>query len=162
MGHFIHAIVAPDATANMIATHWPELPRLDRDNGYSVFPVDAALIDAKIDPDKTPPETDNAFMLLTDAFCKMLKAMSHNGQLAYVETEYFGDVGGQGGLVYRNGDEIMAPTWSEAGTINDALGLIGMERGNYADRFVASGFGLVRSNNDILNLIQAQTTSNKE
>lgn len=162
MGHFIQAIVAPHATANMIATHWPELPRLDRENGYAVFLVDADLIDVKIEPDKTPPLTDNTLILLTDGFRKLLKAMSRNGQLAYVETEYFGGDGGQGGVVFRDGVEIMPPTWDESNTINEALGIIGIERGDFADRFDAVGFCLVRSNDDIRNLIQAQTSSNKE
>ena len=161
MAHCIHAIVAPLATADVIAICWPELPRLDRENGYSIFPVDAELIDAKIAPDRTPTVTDDTFMLMTNGFRHLLQEMSKNGQLAYVETEYFGGVGGQAALVCRNGGEIMPPTWSESGTINDALGLIGMERESFADRFIAAGFGLVRNNDGIRELIQVQSSVNR-
>jgi hypothetical protein len=156
MGHCIHAIVAPTATADAISVSWPELPRLDRSNGFVIFPIDADLIDARIAPDKIPAETPIKFMLLTDGFRKLLQALSRNGQLAYIETDYFGGVGGQGALVCRNGDELMPPTWDKGGTINHALGLIGMPRGLLADRFTAAGFDRLRDNDDILDLIAAQ------
>ena len=155
MAHYIQVIIAPHVAAAVITAQWPELPRLDRENGFSIFPVNAELIDAKIAQDKSPSAQDEQFRLLSDGFRQLLKVLSRGGQLAYVETEYFGGAGGQGGVVCRNGEEIMPPTWSESDTINEALGLIGMERESFADRFLAAGFGLVRSNDDILKLIEA-------
>lgn len=153
MGHSIHAIVAPLGTADMISTYWPEVPRLNCDGGFVVFPVDADLIDARIAPEKTPMESGDEFMLLTVRFRKLLQSLSHDGQLAYVETEYFGGVGGQGALVVRNGVEIMPPTWNSFGAINEALELIGVKRRLVGDRFDAIGFGNVRRNDDLLDLI---------
>jgi len=43
------------------------------------------------------------------------------------------------------------------GTINEALGKIGMPRGLLVDRFTAAGIDQVRDNDDILDLIAAQT-----
>jgi hypothetical protein len=153
MGHCIHAIVAPSETADSISSHWPDLPRLDNDNGFAVFPIDAEFIDARIATDKTPTVTGDEFMLMTNGLRSLLRTLSADGQLAYVETEYFGGVGGQGALVCRNGSEIMPPTWRESDTINDALKLIGVPRGAFADEFVAAGFGLVRNNDQILDRI---------
>jgi hypothetical protein len=144
-------------TADAISREWPELPRLDRDNGFAIFPVDGELIDQRIAPDKTPTFTGDEFMLLTDRFRDLLCTLSQGGQLAYVETEYFGGFGGQGALVCRDGVEIMPPTWREYGTINDALNRIGLKRDAFADEFVAAGFDLVRDNDDIIELIQSQT-----
>lgn len=160
MAHCIHVIVAPTPTADSISQQWPELPRLDRDNGYAIFSVDADLIDARIAPDSTPTETGDEFMLLTSGFRNQLRTLSCGGQLAYVETEYFGGAGGQGALVCRDGDEIMPPEWNESGTINDALKLIGLKRGLVADRFTAAGFAQVRSDDDVLDLIAAQAAEN--
>jgi hypothetical protein len=157
MSHCICLLVAPVAAASRISEHWPELPRLDREDGYSLFPVDAELIDAKISPDKTPQESGNEFMLLTHRFRQLLQLLSEGGELAYVETEYWAGVGGQGALVCRDGHEIMAPTWSESGTINEALMLIGVQRGRFADRFDAVGLADVRGNDDLLELIAAQS-----
>lgn len=156
MGHCVHAIVAPMDTADAISREWPELPRLDRDNGFTIFPIDAELIDQRIAPDKTPTVTGDEFMLLTNGFRDLLCTLSQGGQLAYVETEYFGGVGGQGALVCRDGVEIIPPTWRESGTINDALKRMGLKRGAFADEFVAAGFGLVRDNDDIIELIQSR------
>lgn len=153
MGHCIKAIIAPLSTAATISRDWPELPRLERDNGFVVFPVSAVLIDAYIAPDVTPTETGDEFMLLTNGFRSMLRTLSRNGLLAYVETEYFGGIGGQGALVCRDGIEIMPPTWNQSGTINDALRLIGMKCGYFVDEFEIIGFGLARSNSGLLRLV---------
>lgn len=160
MGHCIHAIVAPLATADTISDLWPELPRLDRDNGFALFPVDAELIDARIAPDRTPTRTANEFEQLTNGFRTLLQSLSRDGQLAYVETDYFGGIGGQGALVCRDGEEIMPPSWSGSGTINRALKLIGLKRGLLADRFTAAGFAQVRNDDAILDLIAAQSAQN--
>jgi hypothetical protein len=156
MGHCIHAIVAARPTADVISAAWPELPRLDRDNGFAVFAVDAELIDARIAPDETPVTTGNEFKLLTDGLRALLKTLSRDGQLAYIETDYFGGVGGQGALVCRAGEEIMSPTWQKSGAIDKALKLIGLPRGILADRFAAAGFAQIRNNDDLLTLIEDQ------
>lgn len=96
------------------------------------------------------------FMLLTQAFQDKLQRLSTGGQLAYVETDYFGGVGGQGAVVYRDGHEVLPRTWGKAGVINGALRLLGVKRKLLADRFTVIGFGQVRSNDDILNLIQRE------
>ncbi len=153
MGHCIHAIVAPSDTADSISSQVPDLPRLDHDNGFTVFPIDAEFVDGHIAPDVTPTVTGDEFMLMTNGFRLFLQRLSIGGQLAYVETEYFGGEGGQGAVVCRNGSEVMPPTWRESDTINDALKLIGMKRGMFADEFLAAGLGLVRNNDQILDQI---------
>jgi hypothetical protein len=114
------------------------------------------LIDARIAPDETPVTTGNEFKLLTDGLRALLKTLSRDGQLAYIETDYFGGVGGQGALVCRAGEEIMSPTWQKSGAINKALKLIGLPRGILADRFAAAGFAQIRNNDDLLTLIEDQ------
>jgi hypothetical protein len=160
MAHCIQAIVAPTATADAVSVAWPELPRLDRNNGFSIFPVSAELIDQRIAPDSTPTSTGDEFQLLTAAFQRQLCLMSLKGILAYVETEYFGGWGGQGALVYKNGEEVMSPEWAESGTINGALKLIGVPRSLLADRFSAISLDKVRSNDDLLDLITGQASDN--
>jgi hypothetical protein len=159
MGHSIYAIVAPLSTANAISHSWPELPRLNRENGFAIFPVDATSIDARVAPEEPQPDMGNQFMLLTNGFRSFLAMLSRGGALAYVETEYFGGTGGQGALVCRDGEEVMPPTWHESGTINAALKLIGLSRGLLMDRFAAIGFARVRSNDDLLAQIEEQSSS---
>ncbi|MFH5806533.1 hypothetical protein [Alienimonas sp. DA493] len=156
MGHHIQAIVAPDRTADAVAARWPELPRLRHEALFSIFPVDAGLIDATVEPIAAarPP---SHFILLTPGFRERLRKLSSDGVLAYLETDYFGGAGGQGALVADRGVERMEPTWSEADAINRALKLIGFPRGGCVDRFENLGLASVRDNEDLLDLIQTPT-----
>ncbi len=69
--------------------------------------------------------------------------------MAYVETDYFGGVGGQGAAVYSDRQVIMEPEWGESGSINRALKMIGVKRNLLGDRFSALGLGAYRSNDDL-------------
>lgn len=161
MSHCIRAIVAPDSFSNAIHDAWPELPRLRHDSGFSIFPVDYTLIDSKISPAVTPRVTGDEFMLLTPAFENYLLHLSIGGLLAYVETEYFGGVGGQGALVFADGVSLMNAKWDESGTINRALELVGVPCPKLGDRFALIGFADIRDNEDILELIEKQEADNK-
>ena len=116
--------------------------------------MDVVIFDTSVNERR---RTGDEFMQLTHGFRSFLQTLSRGGQLAYVETEYFGGEGGQGALVCRDGQEIMPPTWNKSGPINNALKLIGLKRGILGDRFAAAGFAQIRSDDDILDLIAAQT-----
>jgi hypothetical protein len=160
MSHCIHAIIAPESFANAIHVAWPELPRLRHNAGFSIFPVNYTLIDSKVTPVVTPRETSDKFMLLTLAFESYLRQLSVGGLLAYVETEYFGGIGGQGALVFADGVGRMNAEWNDSGTINRALELIGVPRPKIGDRFTLIGFANIRDNKDIQGLIEAQEADN--
>ena len=65
--------------------------------------------------------------------------MSRVGAIAYVETEYHGDAGGQGSAVFQDGEMIGSPDWRESDAINDALLQIGfLHRADQVDVFNAS------------------------
>jgi hypothetical protein len=89
-------------------------------------------------------------MLLTDAFQDLLRELSHLGPIAYVETDYFGGIGGQGAAVYADRQVRMKPLWGESGPINRALKLLGVKRGLLRDGFSALGLGAYRSNGDLI------------
>lgn len=156
MSHCVHAIVAPESFADAILAAWPELPVLRHKSHFCIFPVDYELIDAKIEPETTPRETGDEFMLLTPAFENYLRELSRGGVLAYVETDYFGGVGGQGAIVFRDGSEVMRPKWHDSGAINTALEMIGVPRSLAGDRFSMVGLDDVRHNEDVLDKIAAQ------
>ena len=155
MSHCVHVIVTPIGFASVIAGRWPELPSLPHSSGFVLFPVDYDLIDAKIRPVTTPRDTGEEFMLLTTAFEQYLCELSDGGRIAYLETEYWGGTGGQGALVFENRKPLMTAQWATSDTINDALQLIGVPCPDIGDRFSAIGLEDVRSNEDILELIQS-------
>ncbi|MBF2001699.1 MAG: hypothetical protein IGS38_13350 [Synechococcales cyanobacterium M58_A2018_015] len=154
MSHCIQIIVAPAEFADSIRLRWSRLASLRRESGFGLFPVDYELIDEKIAPIMTPRATSNQFMLLTPAFEQYLGELSIGGRLAYLETEYWGGTGGQGAVACKNGNLLMKPQWGASGTINRALELIGVPRPQVGDRFSAIGLEVIRSNDDLLDLIR--------
>lgn len=155
MGHYVQIIIAPEPTAQSIAKSWPELPRYRYATGISLFPVDAEIIDKRIPLAKPLTNSTEEFVLLTDSFRLFLRSLSKGGQLAYIETEYFGGVGGQGAFVCRDGIEVIPPMW-ESNAINRALKEIGVRRRLLADRFATIGLGDIRGNDELLDMIAAQ------
>ena len=110
MGHQIQAIVAPAEMAPLIREAWPELPSLDINDGLALFPVSSELIDDRVPPSTPDESAPNQFMQLTPGFYDLLQQLSDGGSLAYIETDYFGGKGGQGAVVFKNGNAVMLPT----------------------------------------------------
>lgn len=66
---------------------------------------------------------------LDEPIAKLGLALSiHNGAVAFVVTDYFGGVGEQGGAAWRDGVLVMPYEVSRLGSINSALGAIGVTR----------------------------------
>jgi hypothetical protein len=147
MGHCIQVLVATPETADRLQSSYSQLPRVVARQGFVILPVDADFVDSVTEA--RPPQSTNTFMLLTDAFQDFLRELSRLGPVAYIETDYFGGVGGQGAAVYADGQVIMEPEWGESGPINRALKMIGVNRGLFGDRFSALGLGAYRSNDDL-------------
>lgn len=173
MGHCIQAIVTSSDTAERLQEIYPQLPLVSASQEFVILPVDADFVDSVTQP--RPSQSTETWMLLTDAFHDLLRELSRFGPLAYIETEYFGGVGGQGAAVYSDGMVMMEPEWSDSGPINRALELIGVKplrrpqnrswfcspvnralkligikRGLLGDRFSTLGLGQYRSNDDLI------------
>jgi hypothetical protein len=144
MGHCIQTIIARSAVADAVCDLYPQLLRVDVPQGFAVIPVEAEFIDLVCEA--RPQQSSNDFKLLTDSFCEFLRELSRFGALAYLETEYFGGVGGQGAVVYCSREILMEPTWQKSGIINKALRKIGVRRSLFGDRFSAIGLRQYRSN----------------
>lgn len=154
MGHCIQAIVAAPELADRLQSTYPRLPRVVARRGFVILPIDADFIDSVTEA--RPPQSTDTFMLLTDSFQDFLRELSRLGPVAYIETEYFGGVRGQGAAVYSDRRVIMKPEWGESGPINRALEIIGVNRGPLGDRFSALGLGAYRSNDDLIDAAMKQ------
>jgi hypothetical protein len=150
MGHCIQAIVATPGVADRLRAVHPRLPCVATRRGFAIIPVEAEFIEST--GVAGPPQATETFMLLTDAFQDYLLDLSRFGRVAYIETEYFGGVGGQGAAAYSDRQILMEPEWAESGPINRALELIGVRRGLLGDRFSALGLHEYRSNDDLVAL----------
>jgi hypothetical protein len=147
MGHSIQAIITTTEVAHALRALYPQLPGVAAPQDFVILPVDADFIDAV--SEARPSQTTDTFRLLTEAFHSLLRDLSRFGPLAYVETEYFGGVGGQGALVYSSREVLMGPQWQDSGPVNQALKLVGVKRRLFGDEFSALGLDQYRSNDDL-------------
>lgn len=147
MAHCIQAIVAASSVADAICAAHSQLPRVRAPQGFAILPVGADFIDAVCQA--RPPQCTETFMLLTGGFYEFLRELSRLGPLAYIETDYFGGVGGQGAAVFFDRVVIMEPVWEAAGTINQALWLVGVTAQG-CDYFAALGLDEYRLADDLL------------
>lgn len=162
MGHCIRAIIAPLLVAESISHEWPELPCMCLRKGFAILPVDSDLIDARVQVERTDDPAASEFAHLTESFRNFLRTLSREGVLAYVETNYFGGMGGQGAVVCCDGVEVMPPTWKRFGAINAALKRIGLRRGILRDNFMVAGLHRLRTNDDIMAAIRCEFDNQRQ
>ncbi len=80
----------------------------------------------------------------TEAVRELMERYSFHTKLAYIETDYFGGAGTQGGLLYENGSAAVAPQVSGAGVINALLSELGVRCGSGKDEFDSLGLSKYR------------------
>ena len=73
--------------------------------------------------------------------------LSTTGFFAYIEAEFFGGVGTQGSALWLEGQMIEKP-WVGEYAINIPLREMGVDKGDYVDRFAALGLGRCRSTDE--------------
>jgi hypothetical protein len=76
---------------------------------------------------------------------ELRRSSRYRGPLMYFETEYFGGLGGQGAVVFKDGQLIFGPRWAASGPINHALKLLGVRiEAPSRDEFQTVGLHLYR------------------
>ena len=81
---------------------------------------------------------------LPDQIARWGLKLSEGGAVAYIEAEFFGGEGTQGSALWSNGGMVEKP-WAGEYAINIPLREMGVEKGDYFDRFEALGLGRCRS-----------------
>jgi hypothetical protein len=115
--------------------------------GLDMIPVTDDLFDEIQGAYPNGGEPFPRFEKLTASIAKWVQDLSANGLVAYVEAEFFGGVGGQSAVVWRQGDVVLDAVHSED-AINRALELLGVDVAGELDQFAAVGLGLHRSTKD--------------
>ena len=99
----------------------------------------------------TGAPTIGKFTYLSESLAELLKTLSRRSPVLYLETDYFGGLGAQSALLFRDGAAIFGPNNSDDTPISEALRIVGVKRGaNDFDEFDAVGLGVYRSNDDWL------------
>jgi hypothetical protein len=146
MGHYIKGLIARRETLRLLNADFPHQPSFVLAGGLAFLPLDSENLDDLVGLG-AGKRVDN-FMHLTERLIQHLCTASRKGELIYVETEYFGGVGGQGAAVFWNGTLTFGPKWGDH-PINEALAKVGIPCGrDQIDEFATIGLMEYRSNED--------------
>lgn len=126
MGHYIQAIIGVHEIVQKLADDWVCAEEIKLPQGYGMVFMTNALLDDLTELFDVPdefcyPELD----FFTVAAERFLQQYSFRTKLAYIETDYFGGVGTQAGVLYENGRVSIGPR-SGDGTINLLLKELGV------------------------------------
>lgn len=142
MGHCIRAIIGSHESVRKLANDWVHAKEIRLTQGFGMIFCTIELLDdidsgAIDEPDF--PELDYFDTAVRD----LMERYSFHTKLVYVETDYFGGIGTQAGVLYENGKIVIAPQSGE-GTINTLLNKLGVLRLPDKDEFDTLGLGRYR------------------
>ena len=141
MAHTLQALIGEHAFLESRTKAWIGVSCVPLRYGLDMAP----LLPKQIENLFGKPETDqtsNSFNHFHAGMRAPLEQLSIGGQLAYIETDYFGGVGGQGAVVFDNGRLVFGPDWSAIGPINAALNFLGVPESDHGyDAFDQLGLG---------------------
>ena len=144
MGHCIRAIIGTHRIIQKLETDWGNAKEIELPQGYGmVFLTDEFSDDVTEIYGVSDELYCHELVYFTAAIARLLQQYTHNTKLAYVETDYFGGTGTQGGVLYDNGQISIAPRSSE-GTINILLRELGVRCEPNKDEFDRLNLGIYR------------------
>ncbi len=135
LGHMIRAIIGKENVIQSITEHWIYAEMIKLPQGYALTFLNDYLFD-DIEELCDLKNTRNYPHLnyLTDSVIYFLKEKSLNGQLVYMETDYFGGYGTQAGVFFENGEMKCEPMYGDD-TVNHLLRLLGVRKHLLKDEF---------------------------
>lgn len=145
MGHCISAIIGRREDVRKIAEQMIHADLIELPQGFGmILMTDRLLCDveelAEVSDKAVFPELER----FTEAVGELMERYSFHTKLAYIETDYFGGAGTQGGVLYENGRVGAAPRVDGSGVINALLSELGVWRGSGKDEFDSLGLGKYR------------------
>ncbi len=152
MGYEVHAVIGAGGLLRACAAEFAATRLGTLRQGLAIMPMTDALFDAVTDR----PADDLGFLRLPGGFARTPARWSLGGPLAYAEADYFGGAGEQRAAVWDGGDLVLGPLSTGIGApfpsagspISQALRRLGVERGDAADEFAASGLPERRRDED--------------
>lgn len=150
MTHWISGIIAAHPVLEHIASSHALDPPAELHEGLGFLPLDenhlAALV-GTIHADR-PDDADDGevFDYLTPELIQWCATQSSLGPVAYVETRYFAGEGGQGAVLFSDGQVEWGPANGRSGPINNVLALLGVVARGRSDAFDTVGLGWHRMN----------------
>ena len=151
--HWISGLIGDRAVLEAIAGENELDAPAQLEHGLGFLPLDERNLAPLVGQDAVflafgeDREDGSDFRHLTPELLAWCAARATTVPLAYVETEYFGGMGGQGAAIFDKGLLVWGPELGEIGPINAALARLGVKPGaGDHDAFEAVGLGRCRSN----------------
>ena len=162
MGHFIEGFIAKREGLARAAMPFAGAVICPLEQGFGFLPLPdewADDEDGKSADEETGPWVE-PFTRLSARLADWARELSRHVPVAYVQTDYFGGMGGQCAMAWANGTIAHGPTAESTlkpsagppsqfvgpNPINHALRALGVVRGKAHDEYDALGLGLHRSN----------------
>ena len=144
MGHCIRAIIGTRRVIQKLENNWGNAKEIELPQGYGmIFLTDEFSDDVTELYGISDELYCHELVHFTAAIAQLLQQYTHNTKLAYVETDYFGGTGTQGGVLYENGQISIVPRSGE-GTINILLRELGVSCEPNKDEFDSLNLGIYR------------------
>ena len=139
MGHCVRAIIGAHKDIQRIENDYCLAKGMKLPQGYGMIFLTDALLDNigelfESANELSDPETVTSYLLQWYSF---------RTKLVYMETDYFGGIGTQSGILYENGN-ISIPLRSGEGAINTLLRELGVWREANKDEFDSLNLGIYR------------------
>ncbi len=142
--HYIRAFIGKSETVKKLAEAWSRTPISLPQDCSMVFLTDDLFNDIT-ELFNEENILENKLEYFASAIGSVMEEYSHQSMLAYIETDYFGGTGEQGGVLYVNSKIQIAPTREEGfGIINVILSEMGIYKSNEHDEFDSIELGNFR------------------
>ena len=148
MAHAVEAFVIGPPHRRKVMSAVATVRTCELTSGLLLIPFTDELHDELLK--RFPADADRphpAFWKFSKSAEQFARALSADGAVAYLETEYFGGVGEQAAAVWRNGELVLSPSQADH-PVNAALRSLGVARGVRDDEFDVVGLGLHRHTAD--------------
>ena len=144
MGHCIQVFIGKNNIIEKMASDWLVTDTVFLKQQFAMIYLTEKLFDNMEELADLENKLDyDMFIIFTSAIQKIMQYYSGNGMLAYLETDYFGGIGTQAGVLFEKGNMTVEPVEGE-GTINYILERMGVYRERGKDEFDSLGLGNYR------------------
>lgn len=144
MGHHIRAVIGKRSDVQKLADDWVFSKLIELPQDFAMVPMTIRLLENVEElMELSEAELDCGLDGLDNSVIRLLEEYSLQTKLAYIETDYFGGIGTQGGVLYENGAEKISPQVGK-GSINVLLKELGAWRKPDKDEFDCLELGKYR------------------
>ncbi|SKC73606.1 hypothetical protein [Ohtaekwangia koreensis] len=145
MGYYLQAFIGRDEDLKIIEKSFEHANVIALVDHIALLPLTEELYN-EINNYQKSESIDTFEFLTTETERQILQIIQHK-MIAYVEAEYFGGMGNQCGIIWRDGKRIFKKL-AEQDVINIILNQFGIKRSKSLDEFDIVGLGRYRNTKD--------------